>query len=305
MRRAPQGWRPELCAGLQEVRARPHRAPSGCSQDQVTGVAGAVEAHAIGSPAPRVGRGGPPEPRQRQCRARGTRRLALVRARRLRRRREPSTFPQGNGHRGGAREPGATAARDVGARSRRVRRRDRKPRWRGEEVVTRYVLLLRGVNVGTKNSLPMAELRSMLLKVGCGDVQTYVQSGNAVFGTKLGTTEVTKAIEHALERYMGRPIATTLRTCKHMKAIVEANPFANVATTPSNLCVTFLSTAPTKPEVAPLHAQDWAPDLFKVAGKEIYTWHPHGQGQSRLREALWKLPLRRALTARNWNTVSG
>jgi uncharacterized protein (DUF1697 family) len=169
--------------------------------------------------------------------------------------------------------------------------------------VTRYVLLLRGVNVGTKNSLPMLELRSMLLKVGCSDVQTYVQSGNAVFGTKLGTTELTEAIERALERYMGRPIATTLRTHKQMKAIVLANPFANVASAPSNLCVTFLSTAPTKPEVAPLHAKDWMPELFKVAGKEIYTWHPRGQGQSLLREALSKLPLRGAVTTRNWNTV--
>jgi hypothetical protein len=53
-----------------------------------------------------------------------------------------------------------------------------------------------------------------------------------------------------------------------MKAIVEANPFANVATTSSNLCVTFLSAAPTKPEVAPIHAEDWVPELFKVAGKE-------------------------------------
>jgi uncharacterized protein (DUF1697 family) len=169
--------------------------------------------------------------------------------------------------------------------------------------MTRYVLLIRGVNVGTKNSLPMAELRSMLMKVGCGDVRTYVQSGNAVFNTKLGTTELTKAVEGALESYMGRPIATTLRTCKQMQAIVEANPFAHVATNFSNLCVTFLSAGPTKPEVAPLHAQDWVPELFKVAGKEIYTWHPRGQARSPLREALWKLPLRGAVTTRNWNTV--
>jgi uncharacterized protein (DUF1697 family) len=170
--------------------------------------------------------------------------------------------------------------------------------------MTRYVLLLRGVNVGTKNSLPMEKLRSMLVKIGCGDVQTYVQSGNAVFGTKLGATELTKAIELALERYMGRPVATTLRTGKQMRAIVDANPFASVATNPSNLCVTFLSAAPTKPEVAPLHAKEWAPELFRVGGKEIYTWHPSGQGQSPLREALWKLPLRGAVTTRNWNTVT-
>jgi uncharacterized protein (DUF1697 family) len=165
------------------------------------------------------------------------------------------------------------------------------------------VLLLRGVNVGTKNSLPMAELRSMLAELGCSDVQTYVQSGNAVFGTKLGTAELTNAIEQALERYMGRPIGTALRTSKQMNAIALANPFASVATNLSNLCVTFLSAAPTKAEVAPLHVQDWAPELFAVAGKEIYTWHPHGQGRSPLGAALGKLRLRGAVTTRNWNTV--
>ncbi len=167
----------------------------------------------------------------------------------------------------------------------------------------RYALLLRGVNVGTKNSLPMAELRAMLERIGCTDVQTYVQSGNAVFGTSLGTAELTQGIEVSLERRMGRAIATTLRTQKQLQAIVGANPFAEVATNPAYLCVTFLSTAPTKAELAPLHAEDFGSELFQVAGKEIYTWHPNGQGRSPLAAALEKLPLRGAVTRRNWNTV--
>ncbi|MBI3201299.1 MAG: DUF1697 domain-containing protein [Myxococcales bacterium] len=169
--------------------------------------------------------------------------------------------------------------------------------------MTRYALLLRGVNVGTKNSLPMAELRAMLTNLGCTEVQTYVQSGNAVFGTMLSESALTKAIEHALEAYMGRPIATTLRTFDQMTTIVDANPFSRVATKPAYLCVTFLSHAPAKTEVAPLDAQDWKPELFKVVGKEIYTWHPNGQGRSPLAAALGKLPLRGAVTTRNWNTV--
>jgi len=169
--------------------------------------------------------------------------------------------------------------------------------------MTRYALLLRGVNVGTKNSLPMADLRAMLGKLGCTGVQTYVQSGNAVFGTELGAAELTRAIEAALGRYMGRPIDTTLRTLKQMKAIIAANPFEAVATNPSRLCVTFLSHAPTRAELAPLHAQDFKPELFQVAGKEIYTWHPNGQGGSPLAGALWKLKLRGAITTRNWNTA--
>src|SRR5579864_6820145 len=131
--------------------------------------------------------------------------------------------------------------------------------------MTRYALLLRGINVGTKNSLPMAELRSMLEKIGCTDVKTYVQSGNAVFDTKLGAAALTNAIEKALGRYMGRPIATTLRTQAELAAIVDANPFEKVATKASFLCVTFMSHAPTKAELAPLHGQDFGQELFHVA----------------------------------------
>jgi uncharacterized protein (DUF1697 family) len=172
-----------------------------------------------------------------------------------------------------------------------------------DDEMTRYALLLRGVNVGTKNSLPMTELRGMLEKMGCTDVKTYVQSGNAVFASKLETEALTREIEAALERYMARPISTTLRTHGELQAIIKANPFAKVATNPAFLCVTFLSHAPTKSEVAPLHARDWTPELFKAAGKEIYTWHPNGQGRSPLAAALGKLSLRGAVTTRNWNTV--
>ena len=179
----------------------------------------------------------------------------------------------------------------------------RRPRHHPTPDLTRYALLLRGVNVGTKNSLPMIDLRALLTKIGCAGVQTYIQSGNAVFGTKLGVAELTRAIEAALERYMRRLIATTLRTHREMKTIIDANPFANVATNPAYLCVTFLSNAPAKSEVAPLHAQDWRPELFLVAAQEIYTWHPNGQGRSPLAAALGKLPLRGAVTTRNWNTV--
>jgi uncharacterized protein (DUF1697 family) len=171
------------------------------------------------------------------------------------------------------------------------------------KAVRRYALLVRGINVGTKNSLPMAELRAMLEKLGCADVRTYVQSGNAVFATSLGEAELTKKVEAALERFMGRPIATTLRSQRELQAILEANPFGSVASDPARLCVTFLAGKPTKAEVAPLHAADFAPELFHVAGREIYTWHPNGQGKSALAVVLDKLKLRGAVTRRNWNTV--
>jgi len=143
----------------------------------------------------------------------------------------------------------------------------------------------------------------MLEKCGGTDVKTYVQSGNAVFSTRKSKAAFTKAIEAELHAYMGRPIATTLRDLPEMKAIVKANPLRNVASNPAYACVTFLSNVPTKAEMAPLAADDFGEEIFKLKGKEIYTWHPNGQGRSPLAVALGKLRLRGAVTTRNWRTV--
>jgi uncharacterized protein (DUF1697 family) len=170
-------------------------------------------------------------------------------------------------------------------------------------MTARYALLLRGVNVGTKNTLPMAELKKMLVSVGCADVQTYVQSGNAVFATKRPTAALMAGIEAALSKYMGRAIATTLRTRAELAGVVAARPFGALADDHARLCVTFPSHVPTPAEIAPLEAHDFGQELFLVSGKEIYTWHPNGQGRSALAATLAKLRLRGAVTTRNWNTV--
>jgi len=52
-----------------------------------------------------------------------------------------------------------------------------------------YLALLRGVNVGGKNCLPMRDLAEMFVKAGCSDVQTYIQSGNVLFRGSRATAE--------------------------------------------------------------------------------------------------------------------
>ena len=167
-----------------------------------------------------------------------------------------------------------------------------------------FALLLRGVNVGRGNSLPMATLRAMLEELGCSDVATYVQSGNAVFRTTLAGSELAAAIEGRLAEHMGRPVPTALRTGAELDAVIAGNPFAGVATNGSSLCVTFLSVTPEPAELAALRDRDWAPDLLHVATTEIYSWYPDGQGRSRLATELARLPVRGAATTRNWNTVT-
>lgn len=167
----------------------------------------------------------------------------------------------------------------------------------------RYALLVRGINVGKGNTLPMADLRAMLEALGAAEVATYIQSGNAVLSSALEPEELTAAVEAALERRMGRPVATTVRTQAELEAVVAANPFAEVADTPKFLCVTFLSAPPGAGALAALEAADFGDDRWQLSGREIYSWHPRGQGRSPLAEAIQKLRLPGTTTTRNWNTV--
>ena len=166
-----------------------------------------------------------------------------------------------------------------------------------------YVLLLRGVNVGAKNQLPMAELRAMLERVGCTDIATYIQSGNAVLRSPLAEAPLTAAIEQELAGYMGRAIDTTLRTRGELERVIATNPFATRAAQPKDTCVTFLSQVPAFEVLAPLEATDWLPEQYLVDGPEIYAWYPNGQGRSALATAVGKLKLAGTVTTRNFNTV--
>lgn len=170
-------------------------------------------------------------------------------------------------------------------------------------VETTYALFVRGINVGTKNSLPMAELRALLEEAGAREVRTYVQSGNAVFRTKLAEATLVKKSEALLSVRMGRPIAVTVRTATELAAVAAKNPWPKIATNGATLAVTFLGGPPPKAALAPLAQTDFSPELFTVRGREIYSWHPAGQGRSALAAAIAKLSLTGAVTTRNWNTV--
>jgi len=167
----------------------------------------------------------------------------------------------------------------------------------------RWALLLRGVNVGKGNALPMADLRAMLEGLGCTEVRTYIQSGNAVFESRRGAAALTKGIEAALEAKMGRPIDTTLRTRDELRGVMAANPFPEIED-PTRLVVTFLSEPPSNADLAPVLDADWGDERIRVVGREIYCALPHGQARSPLATALGKLKLRGTVTTRNWRTVS-
>lgn len=90
-----------------------------------------------------------------------------------------------------------------------------------------YVVLLRGINVGGKNKIPMAALRSCLQDLGFLDVQTYIASGNVLLRSAKSAAEVKAAIEKALPTYFtldSELIKVLVLTREQLKTIVESKP---------------------------------------------------------------------------------
>jgi uncharacterized protein (DUF1697 family) len=160
----------------------------------------------------------------------------------------------------------------------------------------RWVALLRGVNLGARNKVPMAELRAKLEDTGYGDVRTYIASGNVLLDCPAGR----KALGSDLERLVLDAFAVTtvviLRRPKELAAAVEAHPFDD----PSDTHVAFLAKRPTKAAASRLEADE--PGAV-IMGAELYLRLPRGVQGSRLSNARIESLLGVPATLRNWRTV--
>jgi uncharacterized protein (DUF1697 family) len=88
----------------------------------------------------------------------------------------------------------------------------------------RYVALLRGINVGGRNKVPMAELRSAFEDAGHTDVSTYIQSGNVLFRSSTPRRSIEADVERMLERHLGFPIVVVVRSHAQLRSVVTNAP---------------------------------------------------------------------------------
>jgi uncharacterized protein (DUF1697 family) len=170
--------------------------------------------------------------------------------------------------------------------------------------VERYVALLRGVNLGAHNKLPMVELRRLLTGLGFADVRTYIQSGNAVFGADgRDPAEVGAAIEKVLADELGMTVPTLVRTAAELRVVAEGNPFVDLAARPSYLYAILLSDDPAPDRLAAIDPARYA-EQFAAGDRVVYVNYPEGMGRAVLTHQLLEKKLGVLATARNWNTVT-
>jgi len=115
--------------------------------------------------------------------------------------------------------------------------------------VARSAILLRGINIGPNNRIPMAELRSLLTEDGFGDVATYLQSGNVVLSHAGPPEAAARRCEGLIAERFGLQIRSVVRTHHELEAVVSANPLPEAAADPKRYQVTFLESA-TDPGIA-------------------------------------------------------
>ncbi len=166
----------------------------------------------------------------------------------------------------------------------------------------RYVALLRGINVGGKNKLPMADLADAFAAEGCREVRTYIQSGNVVFSGAAGADKrVPGAVARRLERAFGLKVPVILRTAVELGDIVAGCPAKK--TELESLHVAFLADWPEAPRVASLDPGRSPPDRFHVRGRDVYLVLPSGVARTRITNAYLDSTLGTFSTLRNWRTV--
>ena len=167
----------------------------------------------------------------------------------------------------------------------------------------RYVALLRGVNVGGKNKLPMADLRDIFTTAGCAAVKTYIQSGNVVFEAAQDLAErVPEIVTRAIRRQFGYETAVVMRSSEELRQVVASNPF-DTSGDPRFLHVAFLEDTPGAEAVSRLDPQRSPPDAFAVRGRNVHLHYPNGVARSKLTNEYLAAQLQTASTMRNWRTV--
>jgi uncharacterized protein (DUF1697 family) len=168
-----------------------------------------------------------------------------------------------------------------------------------------HLALLRGINVGGKNQIRMAQLTLILEGLGLTAVKTYIQSGNVVFHAPAKLRkDLASRISKAIEATLGLKVPVIVLTREELNEAVAGNPYPEAAATHKLLHILFLADPPTREQLATLDYDRSPPDRYQIAGRYLYAHLPNGVANSKLTNAYFDSKLKTISTGRNWQTVT-
>lgn len=169
----------------------------------------------------------------------------------------------------------------------------------------RHVALLRGVNVGGKNKLPMASLVSYFEELGCLAVRSYIQSGNVVFDAPAAlAARVSASIAKRIAQEHGLKVPVVVLSHEELAEIAEGNPHVAVRGVDlAKIYVMFLQDAPSAAKIGTLDPERSPGDELVVRGRAIYLLLRNGAAKTKLTNDYFDRKLGTVTTSRNWRTV--
>ena len=175
-------------------------------------------------------------------------------------------------------------------------------------IMTIYIALLRGINVGGKNIIKMADLKRTFENMGLSLVQTYIQSGNILFKSQESEETLCKKIEKEIEEVFGFFVTIILRTAAEIEWIICNCPFsekevleAETSSKVESLYVSLLTHVPAQEKIRNLNAYTSEGDKYQIKGREVFLLFNNSIRNSKLANNLKKLDV--PGTVRNFKTM--
>ncbi len=170
-------------------------------------------------------------------------------------------------------------------------------------LMTTWIVLLRGVNVGGRHKLPMAALRELLAEVGFENVRTYIQSGNIVLESADGDRHsVARSIRAAIEGRFGFAPHTFVLDVDAFDAAIAANPFSQGDEDPKAVHFFFMAEPDPTADLDALRQLATQGEEFALTAGVFYLHTPNGFGRSKLVERMRRF-IGAETTARNYRSV--
>jgi uncharacterized protein (DUF1697 family) len=168
---------------------------------------------------------------------------------------------------------------------------------------TFWIALFRGINVGGRNLMPMASLKTLLESIGCKNVQTYIQSGNVIFESLNAKQSLHAKIASAIEVRFGFSAQLILLTKSELENAINSNPFSHATNNPKTLHFFFMNEPPNDPDLDAIETLLCDSESCLLVGSVFYFHAPSGIGRSKA-AAVAERKLGTIATARNYNTVA-
>ena len=174
------------------------------------------------------------------------------------------------------------------------------------KIMEKKIAILRGINVGGKRKILMADLKSLFEDLGFKEVITYIQSGNVIFmaNNETSNIEIADQIEKSIKSKFGFDVPVIVRSAGDLWNTMKTNPFYKGSTTDiAKLHITFLRSKPAQEYLEKIQAIDFSPDKFIVVEKDVFIYCEGKYHQSKLTNNFFEKKLKTTATTRNFKTL--